>query len=159
MGFFKSEKGSIISDMFMLIEDHVGMKSGLMYEVIAYEDHVQIKQKVGGKAEASLNYGKITDVFYGTYTEIKEKKQSPIGRALVGGMLFGGAGAIVGAVSAGTKEKKKTKFHFVISYTSSSGEEKYIQFEDTRLYKGAKVAATIKKLSKIEDAPSGVIEL
>lgn len=159
MGFFKSEKGSIISDMFMLIEDHAGMKSGLMYEVIAYDDHIQIKQKIGGKAEASLKYDQITDVFYGTHTEIIEKKQSPIGRAVVGGLLFGGAGAIVGAVSAGKKEKKKTEFHFIISYTSSTGEEKYIQFEDTRLYKGRKVADTIKKQSNIKSKADGVIEL
>lgn len=159
MGFFRSEKGSIISDMFMLLEDHAGMKSGWAYDVIAYEDHIQIKQKVGGKAEATLKYSQITDVFYGTHTEIIEKKQSPIGRAVVGGLLFGGAGAVVGAVSAGKKEKKKLSFHFIISYTSSTGEEKYIQFEDTRLYKGRKVADTIKKQCNLESKTGGVIEL
>ena len=159
MGFFKKEKGSIISDMFSLMEDHANMKADWMYDVIAYEDHVQIKQKVGGKAEASLKYSQITDVFYGLQTEIQEKKQSPIARALVGGMLFGGAGAIVGAVSAGKKETKKRKFVFIISYTASSGEEKYIQFEDTRLYRGSKVASTIKKLSNIVDSSNTSIEL
>ena len=61
-------------------------------------------------------------------------------------------GAVVGAVSGtGTKQKKEHKFYFIISYTSSTGEDKFIQFEDTRLYKGAKVAAKLKELCNIKE--------
>lgn len=162
MGFFKSEKGTIISDMFRLTEEHANMQPNWMYEVMLYEDHLQIKQKAGGKAEASLKYSQITDVFYGTQTEVIEKKQSPIGRAVVGGILFGGAGAIVGAMTADTKEKKKTTLYFIISYTSSSGEERYISFEDTRLYKGKKLATKLSELCGINQAggeSSNAVEL
>ena len=143
MGFFFSDKGSIISDMFQLVEDHANLEAGWAYEVLVCEDCIRIKQKAGGKAEASLRYSQITDVFYGTRMEIREKKQSPIGRALVGGFLFGGAGAIVGAMTADKKQTKEKHLYFIISYKSSRGEDRYIQFEDTRKYKGAKVAAKL----------------
>ena len=54
-------------------------------------------------------------------TEIE--KQSKIRRAVVGGLLFGGAGAIVGAMSAG--EKKKIQTMYIINYTSE-GTDKVI---------------------------------
>ena len=54
-------------------------------------------------------------------TEIEQ--QSAIGRALIGGFLFGNAGAIVGAMTAG--EKKKLKTLYIINYISD-GETKTI---------------------------------
>ena len=150
MGFFRSEKGTIISEMFKLVDKHANMQPYWVYDIRQYEDHLHIKQKAGGKAEATLRYHQITDVFYGTQIEIKEKKQSPIGRALIGGFLFGGAGAIVGAMTASKKEKKKAHIYLVISYVSSSGEEKYLTFEDTRLYKGKKLANQLKQLCHIQ---------
>ena len=46
-----------------------------------------------------------------------------IGRAIVGGVLYGGAGAIIGAMTA--QEKKKVKHLYSINYLSD-GEEKAI---------------------------------
>lgn len=149
MGFFTKTKGSIISDAFKLVETHANLQAGLMYDVALYDDHLTIKVPLG-KQETTLNYNQITDVFYGVETEIVEKNKSVIGRAVAGGLLVGGVGAMVGAVSGtGTKEKKERHFYFIISYTSSSGEDKFIQFEDTRLYRGAKVASELKKLCNI----------
>lgn len=51
------------------------------------------------------------------------EKGHMIGRAAVGGILFGGAGAIVGAMTA--KEKKKTQYLYCINYVSDE-EEKVI---------------------------------
>lgn len=155
MGFFTKIKGSIISDAFMLLEDHANLKSKLMYDVALYDDHLKIKVAFG-KQEATLKYDQITDIFYGMETEIVNVSKSSIGRAFAGGMLFGGVGAIVGAVSGtGTKQKKERHFYFIISYTSNAGEENIIQFEDTRLYRGVKVANKLKELCKIE-LPSSV---
>ena len=149
MGFFSKTKGSIISDSFKLCEAHANLQPNLMYDVALYDDHLTIKLCFG-KQEATLNYNQITDVFYGMETEITTKSKSVIGRAVAGGLLFGGIGAVVGGISGtGTKEKKERKFYFIISYTSSAGEDKFIQFEDTRLYKGAKVAGELKKLCNI----------
>lgn len=151
MGFFTKTKGSIISDAFKLCEAHANLQANLMYDVALYDDHLTIKMAMG-KQEATLNYNQITDVFYGLQTEVVNVSKSPIGRAVAGGLLFGGVGAVVGAVSgAGTKEKKERHFYFIISYTSSSGEDKFIQFEDTRLYRGSKVAAELKRLCNISD--------
>ncbi len=152
MGFFTKTKGSIISDAFKLCENHANLTKDLMYDVALYDDHLIIKVCFG-KQEATLNYSQITDVFYGLETEVTQVSKSVIGRALAGGLLFGGIGAVVGGISGtGTKEKKERKFYFIISYTSSTGEDKFIQFEDTRLYKGAKVAAKLKELCNISVA-------
>lgn len=149
MGFFTKTKGSIISDAFKLCENHANLTKDLMYDVALYDDHLTIKMPLG-KQETTLNYNQITDVFYGLETEIVEKNKSVIGRAVAGGLLFGGIGAVVGGISGtGTKTKKERHFYFIISYTSSAGEDKFIQFEDTRLYRGAKVASELKRLCNI----------
>ena len=46
-----------------------------------------------------------------------------LGRAVVGGVLFGAAGAIIGAMSA--EEKKKNKYFYIINY-QKDGESKAI---------------------------------
>ena len=156
MGFFKSTKGSIISDYFKLMYDVAELTAGNAVDVALYEDHLEIKDVM--KHSATLKYDQITDVFYGLKTEIVTTGKSVIGRGLAGGLLFGGVGAVVGAVSGtGTKEKKERHFYFIISYTSSTGEDKFIQFEDTRLYKGSKVAAKLKELCNINT--NGNVEL
>ena len=55
------------------------------------------------------------------------EQQSKIGRAIVGGILFGNAGAIVGAMSAG--EKKKIKTLYIINYISD-GKENVITLQE-----------------------------
>lgn len=151
MGFLKSTKGSIISDYFKSIDKIGNYNPGDMLDVALYEDHLTIKSPVG-KQEINLNYSQITDVFYGLKTDITEKNKNVIGRAVAGGLLFGGAGAVVGAISgSGTKEKKESHFYFIISYTGSDGEDKFLQFEDTRLYKGRKLAKKLKELCNIKE--------
>lgn len=158
MGFLRSTKGSIISDYFQLQEDIAGFSKGYMYDVALYDDHLEITSMQ--KRKLLLNYDQITDVFYGGNTELIQKPKSVIGRAVVGGVIFGGVGAIVGAASGtGTKTGKKTHLYFIISYTSSDGEDKYIQFEDTRVYKGLKLSKRLKELTHVESAPTSDIQL
>lgn len=155
MGLFKSKKGSIISEMFVIQEDVGQIKKGVTVDVALHEDHLVLSVPFMKKTPITLQYNQITDVFYGLETEVVEKNKSPIGRAVAGGLLFGGVGAIVGAVSGtGKKEKKQSKFYFIISYTSAAGEEKILQFEDTRLFKGRKLANQLKELCGVTDAPS-----
>ena len=155
MGFLRSTKGSIISDYFQLQEDIAGFSKGYMYDVALYNDHLEITSMQ--KRKLLLNYDQITDVFYGGKTELVQKPKSVIGRAVVGGVIFGGVGAIVGAASGtGTKTEKKTHLYFI---TSSDGEDKYIQFEDTRMYKGLKLSKKLKELAHIESAPTGDVQL
>lgn len=146
MGFLRSTKGSIISDYFQLQEDIAGFSKGYMYDVALYDDHLEITSMQ--KRKLLLNYDQITDVFYGGKTELIQKPKSVIGRAVVGA-----------ASGTGTKTGKKTHLYFIISYTSSDGEDKYIQFEDTRMYKGLKLSKKLKELAHVESAPTGDIQL
>lgn len=150
MGFFKNNKGSIISDIFKIEQDVGELKTGFAVDVTLYDDHLTLSN-FAVKQPITLNYSQITDVFHGYITEIQEKEKSVIGRAVTGGLLFGGAGAVVGAISAnGKKEKKVTKLMFIISYTSSAGEDCFLQFEDTRHYKGKKLSEKLKELCNIK---------
>lgn len=160
MGIFSSKKGSIISEPFMLLEDVGQLQKDLMVDVALYDDYLELTALLMKKTPITLKYAQITDVFYGLQTEIVEKSKSPIGRAVAGGLLFGGVGAIVGAVSGtGKKEKKVSKFYFIISYTSAAGEEKLLQFEDTRLYKGRKLANKLKEQVGIPAGSKDITEL
>lgn len=150
MGFLKNKKGTIISDYFKLSEDVAQFKANNMYEVSLHDEYLELSG-IGGLS-VKLKYEQITDVFYGLEKEVKEKNKSVIGRAVAGGLLFGGAGAVVGAIS-GTGKKQKTinKFMFIVSYKSQNGEDAFLTFEDTRLYKGSKLASKLKELCKFEN--------
>lgn len=87
----------------------------LRFELFASKDNTTIE----------LPLIKITKTGSVSLTEIEE--QSKVGRAFVGGLLFGNAGAIVGALSAG--EKKKIKSLYIINYVSDN-EEKVITLEE-----------------------------
>ena len=162
MGFFKKKEGSIISDYFKPLHDIGTLKKELMVEVALYNDHLEMTY-AGAKKDAdkvSLAYSKITDVFYGFSGELIQKQKSVIGRAAVGGLLFGGLGAVVGAVSGtGTKEAKDPTLYFIISYTDSEGNEQYLEFKDTRQYRGRKVAKTLKELTNTSSFSPTEIEL
>ena len=149
MGFLKNKKGSIISDYFKLTKDVAQFKAGNMYEVSLYEDYLELSE-IG--TSVKLRYEQITDIFYGLEKEIIEKNKRLIGRAVAGGLLFGGAGAVVGAISGtGKKQKAVNKFMFIVSYKTQAGEDAFLTFEDTRLYKGAKLANKLKEMCKVDD--------
>lgn len=75
--------------------------------------------------EIELPLNKITNAGNVNVTEIEQ--QSKIGRAVIGGLLFGNTGAIVGALSAG--EKKKLKTVYIINYVTD-GETKVITMKE-----------------------------
>ena len=152
MGFLKNAQGSIISDYFNPVADIGPIKSGIMTEVALYEDHLEMKNVVV-KDPVTLRYDQITDVYYGLQTEVTEKNKSVIGRAI--------AGAVSGT---GTKKKTTKKFILIVSYISAAGEEGFLQFEDTRLYKGPKLSLKLRELCKLNEpidkqAPSGPVAL
>ena len=77
------------------------------------------------------------------YTEKELKEKSVIGRAAVGGFLFGGAGAVVGAISA-TKPKEKDVFYATLTHIDNN-EEKTILFKIEQL-ESFKLISRIKEL-------------
>lgn len=162
MGFLRSTKGSLISDYFKPLHD-IGPISAAtdVVDVALFEDHLELKANLKKHEPISLQYSQITDVFHGLQTEIVEKDRSVIGRAVAGGLLFGGIGAVVGGMSGvgRKKEAQVSKLVLVISYTSKDGEDAFLQFEDTRRYKGKKLAAQLKELCGIEELPEEAEEL
>lgn len=151
MGFLRSKKGSIISDYFSIETDLSQFKKGNAVDVALFPDHLELQNAVGNKDTATLAYSQITDIFYGSKTQLQLKEKSPIARAFAGRLLFGSTGALVGALSGlGKKEKKVRKFFFIIRYMTADGQEVFLPFEDTRLYKGPKVAAKLRELCGIE---------
>lgn len=153
MGFLKSKKGSIISEYFMLLENVARFGAGAAVDVALFEDHLELDLPLSKQQPVTLRYSQITDVYYGYEEEIVSKNKSVIGRAAAGGLVFGPAGAIVGAVSgSGKTEKKELHALFIISYTSSAGETSFLRFEDTRGFKGRKLYKKLKDLCGIKPA-------
>lgn len=156
MGLFKKKKGSVISEHFKLLENVNMFSKGYMYEVALYDTYLEITSLQ--KKTVTLNYNQITDVFYGVETELKNKPKSVIGRAAIGGLLFGTTGAIVGAIS-GNNQTKERHFYFIISYVGSDGADKYLQFEDTRLFKGLKLSQKLKEFTDTSDKSVTTMQL
>lgn len=151
MGFLRSKKGSIISDYFSIETDLGQFRKGNAVDVALFADHLELQNAVGNKDTATLAYSQITDVFYGSEIQLQQQEKSPIARAFAGGLLFGSTGAVIGALSGlGKKEKKVRKFFFIIRYVTVDGQEAFLPFEDTRLYKGPKVVARLRELCGIE---------
>lgn len=157
MGFFKKKKGSVISEHFKLLENVAMFSKGYMYEVALYDTYLEITSLQ--KKTVTLNYNQITDVFYGVETELKNKPKSVIGRAAIGGLLFGTTGAIVGAISGNNNQTKERHFYFIISYVGSDGADKYLQFEDTRLFKGLKLSQKLKEFIDTSDKSVTTMQL
>lgn len=157
MGFFKKKKGSVISEHFKLLENVAMFSKGYMYEVALYDTYLEITSLQ--KKTVTLNYNQITDVFYGVETELKNKPKSVIGRAAIGGLLFGTTGAIVGAISGNNNQTKERHFYFIISYVGSDGVDKYLQFEDTRLFKGLKLSQKLKEFTNTSDKSVTTMQL
>lgn len=153
MGFLRSKKGSIISDYFCAAGDIGPFTSGDVMEIALYADRLELTQKSVGKKAAAvvLPYVWITDVVYRSEVQTVEKGKSPIKRAVVGGMLFGSTGATVGAISGlGKKEVKHRRMLLILSGTFADGQAFTWTFQDTRLYKGPKVAARLRKLCRVD---------
>jgi len=69
-----------------------------------------------------IPYTRILAIDTMSQTNIQEKNKSVIGRGIVGGLLFGPAGAVIGGISGiGTKTVTTTSQLFVVAYTEKDG--------------------------------------
>lgn len=83
------------------------------------------KQFLSKKPETTLSLDKIINVYRDTEEKIQQK--SGVGRAIVGGMLFGETGAVVGAV---TKKDKIKKLYYIVITFQSNNETKEIVLKE-----------------------------
>lgn len=125
--------------------------NGAMYNLELLDDKLQIGIPLAKTDQLkTLRYDQIQDVIYESDIEKISKSKSPIGRAIAGGLLFGGVGSIVGAISgSGTKEKTERKFYLIINYTSKDGESKFLQYEDPTLGAGMNLYKALKEKAGI----------
>ena len=74
----------------------------------------------------SLPYHKITGVKLTSDVEIIERSKSVAGRAIVGGLVLGAAGALFGGLSGiGSKQERQASNYILISYRPSNDEEEH----------------------------------
>lgn len=106
MGFFKSKKGSIISDYFSIETDLGQFKKGNAVDVALFPDHLELQNAIGNKKTATLAYSQITDIFYGSKTQLQLKEKSPIARAFAAVCCLG-APALLSAHSAVSAKRKR----------------------------------------------------
>lgn len=129
------------------------VETNTFFKLVLLEDRLQIGLPLAKPDQLkTLRYDQIRDVVYTSDIETISKSKSPIGRAIAGGLLFGGAGAIVGAISgSGVKEKKQYKFYLIINYISKDGEEKFLQYEDQTIGAGMKLYKALKEKANLQD--------
>lgn len=142
MGLFTKKKGKQIKGTFM------DLTNNCAYFLRLTDDKLQIEVPFAkkGSQPVTLRYDQITDVAFESDFQKVAVSKSPIGRAVAGGLLFGGAGAIVGAVSGTTKkERTEIKFRLIIAYTSKDGEDKFLEYEDLSLLGNLKFANALKE--------------
>lgn len=79
---------------------------------------------VRNKPVVKIKFEQLIDCFGTSEEMVTEKNKSVVGRAIVGGILTGGIGAIVGGMSGiGSKKKVKKTYYFVINYRSQDSNE------------------------------------
>lgn len=107
MGFFRSKKGSIISDYFSIETDIGQFRKGNAVDIALYSDHLELQNAVGNKDTATLAYSQIIDIFYGSKTQLQRKEKSPIARAFAGGLLFRSTGRFCRCAQRSRQKGKK----------------------------------------------------
>jgi len=101
-----------------------------------YENYLEIDN-----LNLKIPFKKIQSIEVITEEEIIKKKKNMLGRAVVGGLLFGGVGAIIGGMSALNNDEDKIKHNYLI-------ELKYDN--DKYLYFVTKSKNKIKEIEKIK---------
>lgn len=78
----------------------------------------------------SVSLSQITNAEVKTESEVIEQNKSVIGRGIVGGLLFGGLGAIIGGMSGtGTVKRYRNHRYFIINYRNFSGDLSVVSFQ------------------------------
>lgn len=93
-----------------------------------------------------LKYDQIIDCSIEHDEMITKKNKSVVGRAIVGGILTGGIGAVVGGMSGiGSKKTVKKTHYLVIKYKSKDNEIKVLSLKMTWLVNLAEFTKAVNK--------------
>lgn len=125
MGFFSNKDKHLLKLRLQTAKPFGSFKPNEPCNVFLYDDYMKI-ESVDKSKVAKLKYDQVTDVRCGS--ELFENEASAVGRAVTGGILLGGVGAIAGAASALKGKTRKTAL--VIDYRSGGGSDENLVFTD-----------------------------
>lgn len=124
---FSAVEDTLLSEMGMR-----RVKMILAAEEIEFRDATYVSDWPGSdKAESVyLNYSQVRNFRFVNQTLAVQRKKSVVGRAVIGGLLFGPVGAVVGGISGtGKKVSNEVKKCFVIEYISQDGEKRSLSLD------------------------------
>ncbi|NFA43404.1 SHOCT domain-containing protein [Clostridium botulinum] len=168
MGLFSTKPKDKM--MFKLI-DGIGLNKGTYMDVCIKENHLTVCESRKGYS-INIYYQDIINVTYGTYCDEITKNKSTVGRAIIGGVLTGGIGAVVGGMSGiGTKTKTKKLFAMYLEYMDTTtknlivledvmlvGVKKFIEQIKIKMNHAPKVNDLVENSSS-EDVPTQILKL
>lgn len=119
----KQEKGYLETVHVTHVSGIQGLSNGANVRLDLYPDKLMISDKI------IIPLNRIKYAASLMENQLIEKHKSVIGRAIVGGVLFAGVGAIVGGLTGvGTKKKKKRVNFLSIDYTTKEGSTEVSMF-------------------------------
>lgn len=124
----KMEELNAVESIYVSHIEGLPIPQGTATWLYACPDKVVIESKNGNfevPNDRIINFAALSE------EDVKQIEKSVIGRAVVGGILLGGLGAIVGGLSGvGTKGKKVIRHFFIINYTNKDGDTAIVTFEN-----------------------------
>ncbi len=126
MGLFSKNDDKNFSIKFSHFDGIPNYTKGFVVKVTLDDDLqcITFKPLVEKRDSVKLRYEQIKDVLLTTDKEIVEKSKSVAGRAILGGVLLGGVGAIFGGMSGiGNKKQTKVRNFVAINYKSDREDE------------------------------------
>lgn len=129
MGLFgrKKEKKEKTKMFFNSVEG-LNINPNEKIELEKMEGKIVIRKALTTIVLEEIDYKDIVSIYRYDEREVIEKNKSVLGRAIIGGVLTGGIGAVVGGISGvGTKNKKgKLKFFIDIEYFKNNSKSKIL---------------------------------
>lgn len=123
----KTKTGEIVANFAAVSVP--GIETGWAVEAIQRDRELVVHPRVTKEPEVAIPYDRLLAYTLGTEQEIVERRKSLYGRAAVGGILLGPAGAVVGAIDGTTKKRKKVRRTYLSMECGDEGDPRAVVLE------------------------------